>query len=423
MGAQCVEEACQRAVGVLAQNPLDLPFAGLYLLDAQRLTARLVAATRELSADQVPRQFLLNDDVSVPAVMRLLRTEQRQCIDDVAAAGLSIPAGAWPEPVRQAWLLPIKMAGQETVAGFALLGVSPRRQLDDAYLDFLDLITNQIGSAITDAQAYEAERTRAEALSQLDRAKTAFFSNISHEFRTPLTLIMSPLEQAMRAQANEIVPRLRDELAIAHRNSLRLQRLVSALLDFSRMEAGRIRTNFEPVDLAVVTGQLAGTFRTAIERAGLVLEISCPTLPAPVYLDCELWEQIVLNLVSNAFKYTLSGTIRVSVQSTGAHAQLSVTDTGSGIPPEALPHLFERFYRVPNAQARTFEGTGIGLALVYELVQLHGGKIEVHSEPGVGSTFTISIPFGSSHLPMEFVRSAPVEGRSVALADSSSKKR
>jgi PAS domain S-box-containing protein len=418
MGAQSVEDACQRAVDVMTQYPLDLPFAGLYLLDAQRHSARLVAASQQLSAEQVPRQFLLGAESSVPAVTQLLRTEQRQRIDDMAAASLSIPASTWPEAVQQAWVLPIKIAGQETLAGFALLGVSPRRLLDDAYLDFLDLIASQIGSAVTDAQAYEAARSRAEALAQLDRAKTAFFSNISHEFRTPLTLIMSPLEQAMRSQATAWAPGLRDELAIAHRNGLRLQRLVTSLLDFSRMEAGRIRGNFEPVDLAAVSAQLAGTFRTAIERAGLALEIRCPTLAAPVYLDRELWEQIVLNLVSNAFKYTLSGSIRVCVQSTDTHAQLSVSDTGSGIPAESLPHLFERFYRVPNAKARTFEGTGIGLALVHELVELHGGKIEVQSEPGVGSTFIISLAFGASHLPAQLVHSTPARERNAALADS-----
>jgi signal transduction histidine kinase/DNA-binding response OmpR family regulator len=423
-GTHSIEDACQRAVGVMAQYPFDLPFAGLYLLDAQGRTARLAAASRELSADQVPRQFLLGADSSAPIVNKLIRTEQRQCIDDLAAAGLSIPTSAWPESVQQALLLPIKVAGHEALAGFALLGVSPRRLLDDAYLDFLELVANQIASTITDAQAYEAQSARAEGLAQLDRAKTTFFSNVSHEFRTPLTLIMGPLEEALRAPQGELTAALRDELAVAHRNSLRLQRLVNALLDFSRMEAGRTRASFEPSDLSALSAQLAGTFRTAVERAGLALEVECSTLPEPVYLDRELWEQIVLNLVSNAFKYTLSGTIRVTVRSNGRGAQLRIIDTGTGIPRESIPHLFERFYRVPNASARTFEGTGIGLALVHELVTLHGGTIEVHSELGRGSTFTVSLPYGSAHLPAQHLirqnesDSAGPDREKVALSDS-----
>jgi PAS domain S-box-containing protein len=416
-GVQSVEDACRRAVCVMAQYPLDLPYAALYLLDPQRKVARLAAAARDLSGQQVPRQYLLHDAALPPAVKELVRSGQRQRIDDLAAAGLSITS-AWPEPVQRALLIPIRSAGHDALEGFALLGVSPRRALDDAYLDFLELVAGQTASTISDAQAYEAERTRAEGLAHLDRAKTAFFSNVSHEFRTPLTLIMSPLEQALRARPSDLAPALREELLVAHRNSLRLQRLVNALLDFSRMEAGRMRANFEPTDLAALSAQLAGTFRTTIERAGLMLDIDCPQLPQPVYLDREHWEQIVLNLLSNAFKYTLAGEIRVQVRSSPTHAELRVTDTGTGIPTEALPHLFERFYRVPNAQGRTFEGSGIGLALVHELVALHGGSIDVQTQFGNGSTFRVSLPYGSAHLPAECLSRSVSAPRNRSTADT-----
>jgi len=416
MGVQSVEEACRRAASVMAQYPFDLPFAGLYLLDPDRNVAHLAASTRELPDAQLPHQFALGTG-SIEAVGELMRTEQRQRIDNLSKAGITIPS-AWPESVKLALLLPIKIAGHETLAGFALLGVSPRRSLDSAYVDFLELIANQTASTITDARAYEAERARAEGLAQLDRAKTTFFSNVSHEFRTPLTLIMSPLEQALHASAGELAPALREELTVAHRNSLRLQRLVTALLEFSRMEAGRTRANFEPVDVAAMSVELAGTFRTAVERAGLVLEIDCQTLSQPVYLDKDLWEQIVMNLLSNAFKYTLTGKIKVTMRSTATHATLDVIDTGTGIPPDALQHLFERFYRVPNAQGRTFEGTGIGLALVDELVALHGGKIEVSSEVGKGSTFSVSLLFGSTHLPAESLRPSNSNDKGSSIADA-----
>jgi PAS domain S-box-containing protein len=417
IGVQSVEDACRRAVSVMMQYPFDLPYAGLYLLDSEQSKARLVASTRELSEAQVPRQYALQDPAVPSVVKELVRTGQPRRIDDMAAARLSITS-AWPEPVAQAQLLPIKLAGHERLEGFVLLGVSPRRALDGAYLDFLNLTASQIASTICDAQSYEAERARAESLAQLDRAKTAFFSNVSHEFRTPLTLIMSPLEQALRAPPRDLSPKLREEMLIAHRNSLRLQRLVNALLDFSRMEAGRMRARFESSDMAALSAQLAGTFRTTIERGGLRLEIDCPELPQPVYLDRDLWEQIVSNLLSNAFKYTLAGSIRVEVHSTATHAVLSVSDTGTGIPPDAVPHVFERFYRVPNAQGRTFEGTGIGLALVHELVALHGGTIEVQTQVSKGSTFTILLPYGSVHLPAESLRHAIPSANGKVSADA-----
>src|SRR5580704_3694115 len=385
MGLQSVEDACRRTASVMAQYPLDLPYAAVYLLDTEHTEARLVAATRELSDLRVPRHYDLHGPGVPTVITELVQSGQRQRIDDMAAAGLSIPS-AWPEPVGQALLLPIKLAG-ERLDGFALLGASPRRALDDGYLDFFELVASQTASTISNAQSYEAERKRAEGLAQLDRAKTAFFSNVSHEFRTPLTLIMSPLEQALRARPADLSPALREELLIAHRNSLRLQRLVNALLDFSRMEAGRMRPSFGPSDMAALSEQLSGVFRTTVERGGLALQVDCPELPQAVYLDVNLWEQIVLNLLSNAFKYTLAGSIRVQVRSSATHAELSVTDTG------------------------------IGLALVQELVKLHGGSIEVQTELGKGSTFTVSMPYGSVHLPAESVRHNASANQNRASAD------
>ena len=302
--------------------------------------------------------------------------------------------------MRRALLIPLKSAGTQPLTGFLILGVSPRRPLDGSYRRFLELVAAQAAAAITDAQAYRAEHRRAEALAELDQAKTVFFSNVSHEFRTPLTLMLGPLEQALAGPSADLAAH-RQELQVAHRNALRLLKLVNTLLDFSRLEAGRIRASFEPVDLAALTVDLASTFRSAIEKAGLRLEVRCATLPTQPWVDPDLWEKIVLNLLSNAFKYTLSGTIRVDLSGTPETIELQVSDTGIGIPPEAQPHLFERFYRVPEAQGRTHEGTGIGLSLVSELVRQHGGHIRVESAPGSGSRFTINIPAGNAHLPPE----------------------
>jgi signal transduction histidine kinase len=235
----------------------------------------------------------------------------------------------------------------------------------------------------TTAQVLEARR-RAE----LDRAKTEFFSNVSHELRTPLTLILGPVEDAIRSgRALSGEP-----LDALHRNARRLLRMVNALLDFSRVEAGRAEAQREPVDLAAFTADLASVFRAAIEDAGLSLVVDCPKLAAPVWVDRQHWEKIVLNLVSNAFKFTFEGVIRVALGATGDRVVLRVEDTGTGIPAAELPRLFDRFHRVQGARSRTHEGTGIGLALVRELVRLHGGTVDVDSEVGRGSTFTVTIP-------------------------------
>jgi DNA-binding response OmpR family regulator/nitrogen-specific signal transduction histidine kinase len=268
--------------------------------------------------------------------------------------------------------------------------------LDDAYRTFLNLVTAQIAASLVGVAAYQG-------LVELDNAKTAFFSNVSHEFRTPLTLLLGPLQQVVDRAENPLGAADHEALKVAERNALRLQKLVNSLLDFSRIEAGRVQAVYEPTDLAALTADLAGSFRSAIERAGMRLLVDCPPLAAPVYVDREMWEKIVLNLLSNAFKYTFQGEIRVSLRQTEGAVEFSVGDTGVGIPETDLPRLFERFHRVEGVYGRTMEGTGIGLALVQELVKLHGGSIQVTSSPGRGSIFTVSIPLGKDHLPVDRV--------------------
>lgn len=297
-------------------------------------------------------------------------------------------------------IVPIHSSIAGRPVGFLVAGVSPRLRFDESYRAFLELFSAQIATGITNAGAYEEERRRAEALAEIDRAKTVFFSNVSHEFRTPLTLMMGPVEDVLK-QVGDPIPVKRETLELAHRNSLRLLKLVNTLLDFSRIEAGRIQAVYEAVDLATVTLELASIFRSAIERAGLSYKIDCPPLREPVYIDREMWEKIVLNLLSNALKFTLQGSIEVSLRSAGHQAELTVRDSGTGIPPGDLPHIFERFYRVANAGGRSYEGSGIGLALVQEMVKLNGGQIQAGSEMDRGTTFTVSIPFGSLHLPKD----------------------
>jgi signal transduction histidine kinase len=247
-------------------------------------------------------------------------------------------------------------------------------------------------------------------MSELDVAKTAFFSNISHEFRTPLTLMLGPLEDELSERLKPLPSDRRARIEIAQRNGLRLLRLVNNLLDFSRIEAGRTHAHYDPINLSALTADLASHFHTATERAGLTLTVECPPLPELMYVDRDMWEKIVLNLLSNAFKHTFEGGISVRLTWTGDGAQLIVEDTGVGIAAKDLARLFERFHRVEGARSRTHEGSGIGLSLVRELVQLHGGEIHVESEPGQGSRFMVSLKAGSAHLPADKVGRS-LEGR------------
>lgn len=257
----------------------------------------------------------------------------------------------------------------------------------------------QLKAAKAELERREAELAQLnERLRELDRVKSEFFSNISHEFRTPLTLMLGPLEEVLSDADNVLSANTRELLNVANRNALRLQKLVNALLDFSRLEAKRLQIDAVPTDLAALTGALASNFQTVCTRAGLQLVIDCPPLPMPVSVDRDFWEKIVLNLLSNALKFTLSGSIEVRQHIVGNTVELSIADTGSGIPTDELALIFERFHRVAGSRGRTHEGSGIGLALVKELVLLHGGDVRVESEVGRGSTFIVSIPLSRTDI-------------------------
>lgn len=360
--ARTAHDACVLAIETLAAKPHDVPFAAAYL------EGELQACTPGIQSEQLK-------ELKIGAVGRLV------------------------------------------------VGLNSKRPFDEQYRSFLELVADQLDTAIANARAYEAERERAEALAQLDRAKTAFFSNVSHEFRTPLTLILGPVEELLARRYGDLTPDAKNQIEIVNRNGLRLLRLVNNLLDFSRIEAGRIQARYEATDLAAFTAELASSFRSATERAGLRLIVDCPPLSEPAYVDHDMWEKIVLNLISNAFKFTFEGQIEISLrqglsgpsclsgdttdridqkdQMDAHHVTLCVRDTGVGIPAEAMPHIFERFYRVENMHSRTHEGSGIGLALVQELAKLHKGSVRVESRIGEGSTFIVSIPLGSAHLQPE----------------------
>jgi signal transduction histidine kinase len=406
LAEKSVDAACASATRTLARNPDDVPFGLLYLLVAGGEELRLKSQTLPTGSEaEIGAGFGESASSQTKAhITEALRTAQPQVID-VSHLGW-LPLGPASQPLKQALVLPVKSRAEDRVVGVLITGINPTRKLDDDYRVFFDLVSGQFGTAIGNAQSYEEERRRAEALTELDRAKTAFFSNVSHEFRTPLTLLLGPLEELLAKRNDEILPPNRHLVEVAHRNGTRLLKLVNTLLDFSRIEAGRVQAVYQPTDLSAFTSDLASVFRSATDRAGIDLTIDCQSLREPVFVDREMWEKIVLNLLSNAFKFTFQGGISVHLEEAHGAATLTVRDTGVGIPEDQLPRVFERFHRVEGTRGRSFEGSGIGLALVQELVRLHGGQINVESELGKGTAFTVALPLGSSHLSAERILAA-----------------
>lgn len=398
--ARSWEEASRQSLAALSSNPRDVTFALLYVVQPGGNEAML-AAHRGLPegghAALVERLRFGNgspwpiDDLSADQPPRL--------VDLAQVFGATVPGRVWDRPTVTAAVVAVPATRETGRSGFLVVGLNPFRLFDASYAEFLQLAAGQIAASIASADAYQEERRRVEAMAELDRAKTTFFSNVSHEFRTPLTLMLGPLEEMLDGEVS--VEEARRLATLAHRNGNRLLRLVNSLLDFSRIEAGRVQASYRPTDLAQFSTDIASSFRSTIERAGLRLVLECPPLPQPVYIDREMWEKVLLNLISNAFKFTFSGAITVSVRPSPDRraAIVEVSDTGIGIPGEELPRLFERFHRVQGARSRSFEGSGIGLALVQELVRLHGGEIGVESTEGQGTRFTVTLPFGRTRLP------------------------
>ncbi|WP_371782289.1 SpoIIE family protein phosphatase [Streptosporangium subroseum] len=391
-----VAEVCQAAGEVFSRHPVDVPFALLYLLDAQGEQAVLAASSG-----------LVPDSALSPQMISLTAAEQGAAFSwplaDARAGPVEVSCPADVQltamtregfdPPSTAMVMPIVRAGAERPTGLLVIGLNSGRPLDEGYRRFLTLTTGHLSAAVADATALEAARERAEQLAALDHAKTTFFSNVSHELRTPLTLILGPLEDLL-ADPDTLRPGDRDRIDMIHRNALRLLKQVNTLLDFSRAQSGDGGIRPEPLDLAALTAELASLFQAALEHGGLRLVLNCPPLPQPVWADRDAWEKITLNLLSNAFKFTLAGEITITVDAHGGQARLRVTDTGAGIASSELPYLFDRFHRVAGTVARSGEGSGIGLSLVRELVERHGGTIEVESALGAGSTFTVLLPFG-----------------------------
>jgi PAS domain S-box-containing protein len=412
--ARSLDEGLRLVTATIGQYELDIPFLLFYRIDPDGRTATLITQTGLPAGSPAAVSEI---DLITPGpgggpgwpLAAAVDAGSTILLADVRERFPGLACGPYPESVGSAFVQPLTPPGHRRPICVMIAGVSSRLPMDESYRSFYDLMAAAVTSVLTNVEAYHAERQRAEALAEIDRARTAFFTNVSHELRTPLTLLLGPIEDELDDlgelggldERNGVAPVRRERLEMAHRNSLRLLRLVNTLLDFTRMEDGRLLATFEATDLAALTTDLASNFRSVCERAGLDLVVDCPPLPEPVLVDPDMWERIVLNLLSNSFKFTVSGQITISVRAAGDIIEMAVADTGTGIPADQLAQVFERFHRVPGAHGRTHEGTGIGLAFVRELVHQHGGTIEAASRLGEGSTFTVRLPRGSAHIAPE----------------------
>ena len=389
-------EACTEAITALVANPYDLRFVLIYLADRSGTSLSLAGATGvDAGGAAAPRSLGPHPpgDAFAWPFEKVLQSREAMVVKDLAS---KVDLGGWAGPTsrpRDALVLPLVRSTDAPAAGILVVGLSPRGRLDDAYRGFLELVAAQIATGIGSAEAYEEARERAQRLAEIDRAKDVFYSNISHEFRTPLTLLLAPVDDLLREETGRLNEVQREALRAARRSAMRLRRLVNGLLDLASLEAGRLALAAEPTDLARLTREIASTVEPSMASAGLRFVVDCPPLPRAARIDRNAWETIVLNLLSNALNYTPRGAVTLHLSAVGDRVRLVVSDTGAGIPRAVLPHVFDRFYRSPEASARSVEGTGLGLSLVREFARALGGDIGATSTPNDGSTFTLEVPF------------------------------
>lgn len=381
------QQAIDRAVDVLAGNSGDLPFVIGYALGDRPLSAKLAGATGVTEGTSAAPSWIGPQHAdSWPLIPLLQRGEQEErWVEDVRARFTDLAAVMGDAAPEAALVAPLRAPSGREPLGALILGANPRLPLDDAYRTFMSSVAARVATLVSGAEEHHRERQRTEQLADLDRLRTEFFANVSHEFRTPLTLMLAPLQELSE---NTDDPEVRERADLATRNAQRLLRLVGTLLDFSELESAGYAPVAEEIDLGALTRDLVAMFRSAAEAAGLELDLTVWDEPLIATIDGAMWEKIVSNLLSNALKFTWEGRIEVELRDRKRHVELIVRDTGIGIPEDQLEDVFKRFHRVRATEARSVEGTGIGLALVGELVRRRHGRIRLASEVGVGTEFT-----------------------------------
>jgi signal transduction histidine kinase/DNA-binding response OmpR family regulator len=381
---------CRAAVEVIGKTRESVPFLAVFLQDHPGQGPRRVAGYGFDETAAAACELVEPAPTNGPVLEVMehggttLVSGLRERHRGVFAAG---PLG--PLEPDQAFVLPVGLLGTRKPTGVLVIGVNPYWRPDEAYTAFTAMAARQLGVMITDAVSYQNERKRQQALAELDRARTEFFQNVGHELRSPLTMLLAPLQDILVEPGVVLPAAARDTVETSIRAADRLQRVVDALLDTSRAESGALIPDREEIDLTAVTAELVEGYRPAAEGR-LNLRVDVPTEPLMAYVDRTMWTTIVNNLVNNALKFTPVGEVAVSLNGDDSEVVLAVTDTGVGIPRDEQGQIFQRFHRANNDDQQP--GSGIGLSLVAEMSAAHGGSVEVDSEPGVGSQFVVRLP-------------------------------
>ena len=340
-----------------------------------------------------------------PVLKQLLETQAPVIIDDLSdESEMTVTDMLLRSPARALLVVPLLYNGK-IIGSISLRQTRQPRRWETAEIGLAQAVAAQAAIAVQQSRLYQTMRQQAEQLLELDKQKTEFFQNVSHEFRTPLTLTIGPLESAVAQEEGLSY----DQSVIALRNSRRLLRLVNQLLDLQRLDAGLMQPKFRPCNLLEFVSQVVGSFDAYCEKKQISLLPHLEECPA-VYLDLEKFDKVLYNLLSNAIKFTeAGGKIEVILRQEGDHCLMQVKDTGIGIRPDQIPHLFDRFRQADGSASRSHEGSGLGLSLVKELVEMHGGQVTVESIYGEGTSFSVWLQTGTTHLPTAQIIEIPVE--------------
>jgi len=350
------------------------------------MSARLVAA---LADAETP------EDVRIRALEVLGSQVNDHLASDIRwhVEGDGPPSGVVEGEGGVVHVVPVVEPGLLDPTAHLLLTENPRRPWDAQLQVYAELCASHVAMALSGIRRLQEERHRSEALAELDVAKSDFFANVSHELRTPLTLIAGPVQDALAADGLD--PEQRQRFELIRRNTDRLAGLVDRILDLTRVEAGAVEPHWVEADVEELVSGIAANFRPAIERTGLEFDVECEEIDHVAYVDVDMFERTVLNLLSNALKFTPRGRISMRLAARTDGYDVSVTDTGIGITEKDLDLVFDRFRQLDRGDdRRSREGAGIGLSLVRQLVDLLGGRVAVQSKQGTGSTFTVSFPWG-----------------------------
>jgi signal transduction histidine kinase/DNA-binding NarL/FixJ family response regulator len=353
-------------------------------------------------------------------IQRALATRQCVIVQDCRELTKNYPIREWDELPISAIVIPIcSDSSTDIPESVMILGLNVRRPFDEDYDSWVHVIRSHLASSHTSVKALEAEKFRIEEEVRMERAKTAWLRGAANDIRGPLALVAGPLDDVL---SSELTPKQKHALTTAKRNTSRLLRLVDALTDLSRLEAGSVQGRFVPTDLAAFVTELSELFRPAIEKMGVSLEFDIEKSTKLVWLDPTLFEMLVSNLLGNAMKHTEEGSITVQIRYSDSSADLSVVDTGVGIPKEELKNITAAFHRTSTAVHPGFQATGLGLSIVREIVHLHDGVLHVSSATMAefqeqGSTFTAKIPLRERHGASSADEAAPRFGKyGAALA-------